>query len=119
MRAPRRHKRICDRVGRELQRHLETESTDLLILNEVPFDRWFALAGEYSEGVWNAAVEGDSTAIDGLQLRCSTVATAPINRRDRRHNRAFSWTPDGGMQPWRRKAYLPDEARSNLVSLSA
>ncbi|MDG2232912.1 MAG: hypothetical protein P8L16_03740 [Ilumatobacter sp.] len=106
-------------MGRELQRHLETESTDLLILNEVPFDRWFALAGEYSEGVWNAAVEGDSTAIDGLQLRCSTVATAPINRRDRRHNRAFSWTPDGGMQPWRRKAYLPDEARSNLVSLSA
>jgi len=96
-------------VWGELQRHLEIESTDLLILNEAPFDRWFALADEYVEDVWNIAVESHSTAIDGLQLRCSTVATAPINQRDRRHNRAFSWTPDGGMQPWRRKAYLPDE----------
>ena len=96
----------------QIQRHVETESSDLLILNEAPFDRWFALADEYVGDVWNTAVERHGTAIDSLQLPCGIVATAPINQSGRRYNRAFSWTPDGGIQPWRRKAYLPDESRA-------
>lgn len=92
-----------------LQAHVRAESSDLLVLNEAPFDRWFALADEYDENVWNHAVKNHVTAINNLGLACPVIGTAPISQNDRRHNQAFSWTLEGGVQPWRRKAYLPDE----------
>jgi N-carbamoylputrescine amidase len=98
-----------DGVWVQLQHHIATESSDLLVLNEAPFASWFAHSDEYVEHVWNAAVRSHATAISYLQLTCGVIATAPINQNGRRHNQAFSWTPKDGLSRWRRKAFLPDE----------
>lgn len=92
-----------------LQAHARAESSDLLVLNEAPFDRWFARSDEYHEHTWNEAVENHAGAVGRLDLDCPVLSTAPVTSGDRRHNQAFSWTPTDGVEPWRRKAYLPDE----------
>jgi len=93
----------------DLQRYIETESSDIVVLNEAPFDKWFAQSSEYVESVWNTAVDRHTTAIADLEFGCSVIATAPINQNGRRHNQAFSWDATTGYAPWRRKAFLPDE----------
>jgi N-carbamoylputrescine amidase len=92
-----------------LRDHLAAESSDLLVLNEAPFARWFARGDEFDDTVWSAAVSSHAEAIRQLRLSCGVIATAPIDRGDRRHNQAFSWTSGSGLAPWRRKGLLPDE----------
>ena len=96
-------------VWDRLQHHIAAESSDLLVLNEAPFARWFAHTDKYVEEIWNAAVTSHAAAIRHLGLGCSVISTAPISQGGRRHNQAFSWTPTDGLSPWRRKAFLPDE----------
>ncbi len=94
----------------QLEKHVATESSDLLILNEAPFDTWFARNNRFDEGQWNSTVASHTKAINLLdQLGCSVVATAPVNFGRLRHNQAFTWNPLDGCLWWRRKAHIPDE----------
>jgi N-carbamoylputrescine amidase len=92
-----------------LSHHVRANATDVLVLNEAPFARWFARSPRFSLKTWNDAVRDHETAIQCLDLDCALIGTMPVNATGRRHNRAFSWTPTEGLSPWRRKAYIPDE----------
>ena len=82
---------------------------DLLVLNEAPFDAWFAREPEFDPDTWRTAVERNRQAVEGLALECAVIGTMPLDHDGRRHQRSFCWSPTAGLEPWRFKAYLPDE----------
>jgi len=89
---------------------VETNSADVLLLNEAPFDVWFAREPEFDADQWHDAVENHHRAMATLDgLGCAVIATAPVTLDSGRHNRAFTSEPDKGVSWWRRKAYLPNE----------
>ena len=93
-----------------LTEHVRTAATELLVLNEVPFDSWFGRTPHFDRHRWDAAVERHRESLESLSVGCTVVGTAPTEHCDRRYNRAFIRTPEGGVRWWRRKSRLPDEA---------
>ena len=89
---------------------VETNSPDVLLLNEAPFDVWFAREPEFDAEQWHDAVENHHRAMATLGgFGCAVIATAPVTLDSGRHNRAFTAEPGKGVSWWRRKAYLPNE----------
>jgi N-carbamoylputrescine amidase len=94
-----------------LANHLGNERSDLLLLPEMPFGRWFAVSPAFDANVWARAVETHEEWIARLpELGVDTVlGTRPVDHGDRRHNEAFAWTSRNGYHGVRTKALLPHE----------
>ena len=92
-----------------LRDHTSANSTDLLALDEAPFDAWFAREPEFDPSTWRRAVERKRLGAEDLRFECAVIGTMPVDHEGRRHQRSFSWSPSDGLAPWRFKAYLPDE----------
>ncbi len=91
--------------------HAQNEQSDLVLLPELPFYRWFGVTRDENEAEWNAAVIAHDTWLERLtELAPATVlGTRPVTRWDRRFNEGFVWTKDNGYHPVHLKYYLPDE----------
>jgi N-carbamoylputrescine amidase len=84
-------------------------SSDVVVLNEVPFAAWFAMTPRFDAAVWRRAVDAHERWQHRLaELGAGAVIyTAPTGDHDRR-NTGLLWTSDG-ITRLRDKALLPDE----------
>ena len=95
-----------------LARHVRGESSDLVLLPEMPFFYWFPASPEFDRGVWRKAVEEHARWIGRLSELGAPVVlgSRPVERAGRRLNEGFVWTKGGRAKGVHHKRYLPDEA---------
>jgi predicted amidohydrolase len=95
----------------QLVAHVKTQSSELVLLPEMPFYPWFALTPAFEPNVWQSAV----TAHEGWQERLPELSPAmvlgsrPVNRDKQRLNEGFVWEQPGGTRVAHHKYYLPNE----------
>jgi len=94
-----------------LVRHVKKEASELVLLPEMPFYGWFAVAPTFDRGIWDKAVAAHQNWIGRLvELGPAAVlGTRPINRKGRRLNEGFSWEEGRKATGVHLKSYLPDE----------
>ena len=99
-----------DNAWPRLVEHSQGESSQLVLLPEMPFATWLAATRDVDAAAWDAAVDAHESWIERLgELGAEVVVgTRPIVEEGERYNEAFVWTATG-LTPWRRKTYLPDE----------
>jgi N-carbamoylputrescine amidase len=91
--------------------HVQRESSELVLLPEMPFCPWFADCSHFDAAVWRKAV----TAHDDWELRLHEAAPAvvagarPTDVGEGRYNEAFIWDSELGSCPVHAKALLPEE----------
>jgi N-carbamoylputrescine amidase len=100
-----------ERDWQQLVAHVRHETSDLVLLPEMPFYPWFAGSRTYDPGKWAAAVE----AHDAWERRLAELApgvvigTRPIDFGNERYNEGFVWERSTGIRGAHAKAYLPNE----------
>jgi N-carbamoylputrescine amidase len=95
-----------------LAEHVGSESSDLVVLPEMPFYHWFCADPKFDAKAWGEAVEAHESWLKRLpELGARAVlGSRPVNRGRRRFNEGFVWTKKGGVEGVHLKSYLPDEA---------
>ncbi|MDR3574997.1 MAG: carbon-nitrogen hydrolase family protein [Anaerolineaceae bacterium] len=94
-----------------LVEHVKGESSQVVLLPEMPFHAWVAGARPFKAALWQEAIQ----AHDIWQKRLSELApalvlsTRPINRQFDRLNEGFFWTQAQGYNAVHHKYYLPEE----------
>jgi len=91
--------------------HVQAESSELVLLPEMPFCPWFALTPEFSATIWQNAVEAHARWLTRLpELGVATViGTRPVTRNGLRLNEGFMWQAAHGYQVVHDKYYLPED----------
>ena len=80
----------------QLQEHVHTRHSDMVLLPEMPFAPWFPTARQFDAGIWYQAI----TAHDAWQARLCDLApaivlgTRPIDFGNNRYNAGFWWNQD-------------------------
>lgn len=91
--------------------HVQSESSDFVLLPEMPFFPWVAETDQADPAVWEASVE----AHDRWMLRLVDLAPAivagsrPVVRQEKRLNQGFLWDASSGYRAVHHKYYLPNE----------
>jgi N-carbamoylputrescine amidase len=96
-------KRLC--------RHVRRESSDLVLLPEMPFYHWFCAEPKLDPKVWNEAVSEHTRWARRLgELGSPNVlGTRPVNKGGKRFNEGYVWTRKDGVEGVQLKNYVPDE----------
>jgi N-carbamoylputrescine amidase len=91
--------------------HIKSASSDLVVLPEMPFAPWFAVARRFDADVWQAAVAAHDTWVGRLVdlAPAAVIGSRPTNAGRRRLNQGFVWDREAGYRPAHTKYYLPDE----------
>jgi predicted amidohydrolase len=91
--------------------HARRERSQVVLLSEMPFAPWFALAEAYDEKRWRATVQAHERWLGriGELAPATTLSTRPIERDGRRLNEAFASDSDAGYRAAHVKAFLPQE----------
>jgi N-carbamoylputrescine amidase len=91
--------------------HVRATASDLVVLPEVPFYRWFATTRSFDPGIWREAVEAHERWLQRLDALAPALVlgTRPVNTGARRLNEGFVWDAAGGYRGVHAKYYLPDE----------
>jgi N-carbamoylputrescine amidase len=99
------------REWERLSRHAERNSSDVVLLPEMPFFRWFCAAPKYEPSVWEEAVEEHRRWMSRLpDLGAPFVlGSRPVDRGGKRMNEGFVWSKTRGTKGVHRKRYLPNE----------
>jgi N-carbamoylputrescine amidase len=92
--------------------HVKSMSSDLVVLPEMVFAPWFAVARQFEPDVWQAVVAAHDTWIERLVelAPAAVVGSRPMNVSDLRLNQGFVWDREVGYRAVHDKYYLPDEA---------
>ena len=92
--------------------HLKSESSDLLVLPEMPFYQWLTKSDKVDPALWKKAVDAHGCWIQRLyELPVENViASRPTFENGRALNNGFIFTKTCGLIPVHDKFYLPDEA---------
>jgi len=95
----------------ELCAHTRSARSELVLLPEMPFARWFATGREFDARVWHEATHAHRQWAERIgELGAQVViATRPVERRGRRLNEAFVVTQANQSHGVHDKRYLPDE----------
>jgi len=96
---------------KKLAEHVRAESSDLVLLPELPFHPWPFVRRAFDRTEWNGLVSAHEEWILKLkELAPATVlGTRQTDVGGRRLNQAFVWTRSVGVKPAHSKHYLPDE----------
>jgi N-carbamoylputrescine amidase len=91
--------------------HVKERSSDLVLLPEMPFYRWFCATRDFDLDTWHRAVEAHDRWMPRLaDLAPATVlGSRPVSRANARFNEAFVWDAERGSRGAHLKSYLPDE----------
>jgi predicted amidohydrolase len=94
-----------------LSRHTKRESSDLVLLPEMPFFYWFCSAPRFDPAIWREAVRKHKQWMERISELGATVVlgSRPVDRRGRRLNEGFVWSNKTGVRGVHLKRYLPDE----------
>lgn len=91
--------------------HVISESSELVLLPEMPFYPWVARTNRADPGIWEESV----SVHDKWMARfpdlgtCTVVGSRPIIQNGKRLNEGFVWDPRSGYRPVHHKYYLPNE----------
>jgi N-carbamoylputrescine amidase len=91
--------------------HVKSQSSELVLLPEMPFFPWIATSRKFDPATWSAAVE----AHDAWEARlpelggAAVLGTRPVDFGNERYNEGFIWEPDTGSRAAHAKAFLPNE----------
>ena len=98
-----------DWVG--LKKHVRSQSSDLVLLPEMPFHTWFCAPPKPDPEVWKEAVGEHRRWMERLpELGAKVVlGSRPVDKGGKRLNEGFMWTENGGARGVHDKAYLPNE----------
>jgi len=96
----------------DLEAHVREHQSQLVLLPEMPFYRWFPRARHFDASVWRTAIKVHETWLARLteMAPAALISTRPVEQDTRRLNEGFIWTAQDGYQPAHHKYYLPDEA---------
>ncbi len=94
-----------------LAAHVKKESSELVLLPEMPFHYWFAASPKYDPKVWGDAVGSHQAWVKRLSELGSKVVmgSRPVNRGARRLNEGFVWVDKAGASGVHFKSYLPND----------
>ncbi|MFC1879603.1 carbon-nitrogen hydrolase family protein [Chloroflexota bacterium] len=94
-----------------LVEYVQGVGSQVVLLPEMPFYRWFARRPKFDPSIWAAALEAHKIWLGRLAELAPAVilATRPVERDGLRLNEAFVWEPYDGCFAAHHKAYLPDE----------
>mgnify|MGYP000872389323 CR=1 FL=1 len=94
-----------------LAAHVQAERSDLVLLPEMAFAPWFAVARQFDPVVWLAAVAAHDAWMQQLGdlAPATVVGTRPADLRGARRNQGFAWSARRGYRAVHEKYYLPDE----------
>jgi N-carbamoylputrescine amidase len=94
-----------------LARHVRRESSDLVLLPEMPFHYWFCTGQRFNPATWKEAVSDHSRWLKRLtELGAPVVlGSRPVEKGGRRLNEGFVWSGKAGLKGVHFKNYLPNE----------
>jgi predicted amidohydrolase len=94
-----------------LVEHARAQSSQLVLLPEMPFYPWFAINPNFDEQVWQAAIAAHDAWLTRLSELAPAVviSTRPVVRHNRRLNEGFIWEAHSGYRLAHHKVYLPNE----------
>jgi N-carbamoylputrescine amidase len=95
----------------KLVSHVQSNASDLVLLNELPFSPWFGVTPNFELERWQIVVAEHDKWLKRLkELGSATViATKPVNQGLKRLNQGFVWNEKVGYQATHSKYYLPNE----------
>lgn len=96
----------------KLVAHVRENGSDLVLLNELPFARWFGVTPDFDPTTWQAVEAAHDRWLPRLAelAPAAVIATRPVTEGGKRLNRGFIWTAQTGYRATHDKYYLPDEA---------
>jgi N-carbamoylputrescine amidase len=100
-----------ERQWERLGAHIRNQSSDLVLLPEMPFYNWFASAPKFDFRKWEEAVGAHRSwkrRLSELGAK-AVIGSAPVYSQGRRLNEGFVWTKKGGVRGVHLKNYLPNE----------
>jgi N-carbamoylputrescine amidase len=91
--------------------HAQREKSELVLLPEMPFDRWLFTTREFDDSVWRAAEQAHQEWQARLAdfAPATVLSTSPYTHLNERLNGGFVWEADTGYKIIHDKFYLPDE----------
>ncbi len=100
-----------ERQWDRLAAHVRRQSSDLVLLPEMPFYYWFCSGPKFDFKKWEQAVRAHRSWTKRLsELGApAIIGSAPVERQGRRLNEGFAWTEKGGVRGVHFKNYLPNE----------
>ena len=100
-----------ERQWAKLGAHVRRQSSDLVVLPEMPFFNWVCSAPNFDHERWGRAVNAHRAWKKRLhELGApAVIGSAPANSGGRRVNEGFVWTRKGGVRGVHLKNYLPLE----------
>jgi predicted amidohydrolase len=95
----------------QLITHVQTQGSDLILLNEMPFSEWFCVTPHFDPATWQAAVDEHVQWLTRLEAfgSATIIASCPVTRGASRLNQGFVWNAQMGYCATHDKYYLPDE----------
>jgi len=104
-------RRAFEAAWDELVEYVQMQSSELVLLPEMPFYRWLAQAREADPGQWEQAVSAHETWVARLPdlAPATVISTRPVTQNGKRQNMGYVWEPDQGTRDVHAKYYLPDE----------
>lgn len=98
-------------VWEQLAAHVAAHRSELVLLPQMPFSRWFATSRRFDPALWKAAVE----AHDAWESRLpelgvpAVLGTRPVDFGNERYNTGFVWEAASGSRAAHTKAFLSNE----------
>ena len=94
-----------------LVRHVRSESSDLLLLPEMPFYPWLAQSRQVRPELWAKSLAAHDKWIPRMSALGSVmvISSRPVIRHGKRFNEGFVREASGEYQPAHSKYYLPDD----------
>ncbi len=94
----------------KLTQHVKAQGSDVVLLPEMPFTRWFARTKQFDPDTWQEAVQAHERWQPRLaELGPAVVlSTRPLNGRGCRLNEGFVWE-SSGERAAHTKYYLPED----------
>lgn len=100
---------ITTDIWENLLHHIEENSPELLILNEMPFSKWFWGVPDVDFDVAKNAVNIHDERMEMVKnLDCNVISSRPIIEEDKLFNEAFIW--DREYRPVHTKHFFPEES---------
>jgi len=96
---------------KRLAEHVQNETSEMVLLPEMPFHRWIAQSKKGNPEVWRRAVEKHDRWHERLSDLSPAVVlgSRPVIRRDINLNEGFIEEPEGPYRSAHHKHYLPQE----------
>lgn len=102
---------LFERDWKNLVDHVKKEKSELVLLNELPFNQWIASKKGLNDEIKLSSQQKHETWLDRIPELASSIViySKPMLKGDKFHNTAFAWSKKDGHQKVHTKYYFPEE----------